>query len=110
MSSSDDPAATADRSAGSTWVPNERGLPKAWLERTIAQLPVEVLANEAWGFPLIPRGGHKLGLEVPYSHRSLALMDVVLSRVLAFNATYHRRTRLAKLSPAAFFLVARRTQ
>jgi SAM-dependent methyltransferase len=88
--------------------PHERGLPIAWLDRTVASLPVRVLERTLWRFPLTTPLAHALGVPSPYNTAAFVRLDLALSRLTRWNLRYTRTSKLQKVAPGAVFLVLQR--
>jgi SAM-dependent methyltransferase len=87
---------------------NERGLPAGWLEKKILDLGFEIQKSTLCNFAPLAALCVRLGL-LPYQNNALVRLDLLMSWLTAWNASYDRQGLLRKFAPAAMSLVARKS-
>ncbi|MGH1359560.1 MAG: class I SAM-dependent methyltransferase [Burkholderiaceae bacterium] len=86
---------------------HERGIPAPILKRICVEAGFEIVRAAPCGFALTPRLFGPLVGEV-YNSGVATRLDSWLSRLFAWNSSYHATSVLAKLRPTSLFLVLRR--
>jgi len=84
---------------------NERGLPLAWLDRTLDGCGFRPVHRNLCMFPATPRLAGAIGVKDAYNRKAAVLQDHALSRISAWNYHYHRTSLWQKLAPASVFYV-----
>lgn len=82
----------------------ERGIPRLLLKKFVTNAGFTIAQENLCDFPPIGRLGQKLGVET-YNNLPFTVADYLLSKVFAFNTSYHRQSLVSKIGPASIFLV-----
>lgn len=86
---------------------NERGLPRRWLLERLAEFGYRIERTQTCQFGPLPRIFHALGVQ-PYQSKTATRLDLVVSRLTAWNTRYHRTSFTQKFAPASIAVVARK--
>ena len=85
---------------------NERGLPLPWLHDRLDRIGFDIV-REA---PCMTNALAKIARRVVpghlYAHRGYVALDAAVSRMLAFNISYHRTAFLKRIAPSNVFVIA----
>jgi SAM-dependent methyltransferase len=85
----------------------ERGIPLQILEKIVRGVGLITVKRSLCGFPLTPRVFRPMRSGV-YNSSLATWFDAALSRIFAWNVTYHARHPLQRLRPTAAFFVLRK--
>jgi SAM-dependent methyltransferase len=85
---------------------NERGLPLPWLHDRLDRIGFDIV-REA---PCMTNALAKIARRVVpghlYARRGYVALDAAVSRMLAFNISYHRTAFLKRIAPSNVFVIA----
>jgi len=87
---------------------NERGLPPGYVSDLISHLNLHVVAMQFCILPPFCKLFSKIFHVDVFSNRTLTKLDLALSRILLFNASYDRQRILQKFAPSSAFWVLRK--
>ncbi len=79
---------------------HERGLPLAWLNKTLEDVGFRTFRRRYCLMPTTERISRLLRLPKPYNRRAIVLLDWAMSDLMSWNLHYHRDTLAKKLAPA----------
>jgi SAM-dependent methyltransferase len=85
----------------------ERGIPMALLDQIVTDAGFCIERRQLCVFPALARMVLKCGM-TPYNMRSATAFDAFLSKVFAWNITYHRRSFIRKLAPASVYYILKK--
>lgn len=84
----------------------ERGIPSEIFDSLIRSTGYEVCRKTFCVFPVIPMFGKWVG--PVYNRRAFVYLDILISRALSFNRTYHRTKLHQKFGPTAVYYVLKK--
>lgn len=85
----------------------ERGIPFEIIKKLIVDVGFRIVKENKCCFPLTPLFG-KILKTSPYNSKFFVLLDFLLSKIFAFNKTYHRKSLLQKIGPTSSFWILKK--
>lgn len=86
---------------------NERGIPNNIMRDAVVSSPLELVYTSLCDFSLTPRIFSPVKNEV-YNSYLIVRFDVIISRILQWNVSYHSNSFFGKIRPASVAIVARK--
>ena len=88
----------------------ERGIPLSVMRSAVAAAGLEVVKFTPFGFGPVTLAWHRLVRSSLYNSDVGVIMDVLCSRITAWNYRYHRQTALDRVAPSSAYWVLSKSE